>query len=96
MNATGDSDEMSELTDLPNVGAALAERLRHAGIETPAELKAAGSVGALLRVRRATAGDAPCASMLYALEGSIRGVRWHGIPTGERSELWRRYQAQAQ
>ena len=92
----GDSDKMNELTDLPNVGAVLAERLRRAGIETPVDLKAAGNVEALLRVRRVMAGDKPCASMLYALEGAIRGVRWHGIPAGERSELWRRYQAQAQ
>lgn len=88
---TNDNDKTVELTDLPNVGAVLARRLREAGIETPAELKAAGSVGAAMRIRSETPGDAPCASMLYAMEGAIRGIRWHDIPKDERSELWKRY-----
>jgi DNA transformation protein len=88
-------DKVTELTDLPNVGAVLAERLRRAGIGTPADLRKAGSVRALLRVRRAMVGDKPCVSMLCALEGAIRGVRWHEIPRAERSELWSRYQVLA-
>ena len=83
--------DAKRLTDLPNVGVVLAERLQRAGIRTPAELKAIGSVPALLRVRAVMTGDTPCASMLYALEGAIRGVRWHAIPEAERTELWRRY-----
>ena len=29
--------------------------------------------------------------MLCALEGAIRGVRWHSIPQDERTRLWLRY-----
>jgi DNA transformation protein len=90
---TENSNQTKELTDLPNVGAVLADALRRAGIETPVDLQAIGSVEALLRIRRTMAGDKPCASKLYALEGAIRGVRWHDIPQDERAELWRRYQA---
>jgi DNA transformation protein len=78
---------------MPNIGAVLAEKLRLAGIETPADLARLGSVEALRRVRQASPEDLPCRSMLCALEGAIRGVRWHGIPVAERDELWRRYRS---
>jgi hypothetical protein len=29
--------------------------------------------------------------MLSALEGAIRGVRWHAIPLADRDALWRQY-----
>ncbi len=89
---TENMNKTKELTDLPNIGPVLADALRRAGIATPADLKAVGSVEALIRVGRTMAGDKPCANMLYALEGAIRGIRWHGIPQDERAELWRRYQ----
>jgi DNA transformation protein len=81
------------LTSLPNVGAILAAKLRAAGVTTTRQLMEIGSVEAALRIRAQAncADEAPCASMLSALEGAIRGIRWHGIPKGERDELWRRY-----
>lgn len=85
---------MEKLTDLPNIGAVLAEKLRAAGVETPADLRHLGSVEALRRMRQASREDLPCRNMLCALEGAIRGVRWHGIPAAEREELWRRYRDQ--
>ena len=86
---------MERLTDMPNIGAVLAEKLCLAGIETPADLERLGSVEALRRVQQASSEDLPCRSMLCALEGAIRGVRWHGIPLVERDELWRRYRSQS-
>jgi DNA transformation protein len=86
------SNQTEELTDLPNIGTVLADTLRRVGIQTPADLKAAGSVEALLRIRRQIVDDKACANKLYALEGAIRGVRWHDIPQDERAELWRRFQ----
>lgn len=86
---------MEKLTDLPNIGAVLAEKLRLAGIETPVDLARLGSVEALRRVRQAFSEDLPCRSMLCALEGAIRGVRWYGIPVVERDELWRRYRSRS-
>jgi DNA transformation protein len=84
-----------KLTDLPNIGAVLAGRLADAGIRTASELATVGSVEALLRVRTRMDADGPCANMLYALEGAVRGIRWHEIPERERAELWRRYQARS-
>ena len=80
------------LVDLPNIGAVVAGKLEAAGIGTPDELRAAGSVEALRRIREETDEEGPCRSMLAALEGAIRGVRWHAIPKSERDELWREYQ----
>jgi len=82
---------VERLTDMPNIGAALAEKLLAAGIETPSALKRLGSVEALCRIRSASPDDEPCMSMLCALEGAIRSIRWHGIPRGERVELWQSY-----
>ena len=87
-----------ELTSLPNIGAVVAEKLRAAGVTTPEQLKALGSVEAALRLGALakTREDAPCASMLSGLEGAIRGVRWHAIPKHEREALWRQYQARCE
>jgi len=82
---------VEKLTDLPNIGAVLAGKLRAAGVETPSDLEGLGSVEALRRVRRRTEDDRPCPNMLCALEGAIRGVRWYSIPKTERDQLWRRY-----
>ena len=81
---------MEKLDELCNIGAVLAERLRSAGVETPSALKDLGSVEALRRVRQIS-DDGPCLNMLCALEGAIRGVRWHSIPQDERTRLWLRY-----
>ena len=83
---------MKTLTDLPNIGMVVARKLEAAGIATPEDLKALGSVEALRRIRAKNEEDAPCRSMLSGLEGAIRGVRWHAIDKGERDQLWRQYQ----
>jgi DNA transformation protein len=87
-----------ELTNLPNIGAVVAEKLRAAGVTTAEQLKALGSVEAALRLRALAKRpeDAPCASMLNGLEGAIRGVRWHAIPKDERKALWQRYRARCE
>jgi DNA transformation protein and related proteins len=90
--------ETDELTSLPNIGSVVAQKLKAAGVMTPQQLKALGSVEVAVRLRTLAARpeDAPCASMLSGLEGAIRGVRWHAIPKHERDVLWQRYQAQCQ
>lgn len=67
---TRSSGEMDELTSLPNIGAVVAEKLKAAGLMTPQQLKALGSVEAALRLRALAARreDAPCVSMLSGLE----------------------------
>lgn len=75
-----------ELTDLPNISKVNAQKLRDAGITTPEELRALGSKEALVRVRMESDPGA-CLSMLYGLEGAIRGVRWHSLPDDVKEEL---------
>ena len=85
---------MEKLTDLPNIGVALAQKLIAAGLETPAELKRLGSVEALRRIREMSQDRVPCMNMLCALEGAMHGIRWHRMPQNERKGLWQSYQTE--
>ncbi|WNY23145.1 hypothetical protein MmiHf6_04480 [Methanimicrococcus hongohii] len=79
------SAEIEKLEDMPNIGKVVAEKLREVGIETPDQLRAAGSREALLRLRERDSGA--CLSMLCGLEGAICGVRWHDLPEETKAEL---------
>ena len=78
------------LTALPNIGSALAERLASAGITSYEHLSALGSVEVTLKIH-AGLDPGACYNMLYALEGAIRGVRWHTISKQERDHLKREF-----
>ena len=81
----GKTEKNEKLEDMPNIGEKLAGLLREAEIKTPADLQKIGSKGALLRLRERDPGA--CASMLYALEGAIQGIRWHYLTDYEKREL---------
>ena len=81
-----------ELTDLPNIGPELARCLLEAGISSVAELESVGSIEAAIRISPYRPDASACRSALCALEGALRGVRWHSIPKIERDELWKQYQ----
>lgn len=74
-----------DLAQMPKVGKNLAEKLIQAGIQTPFELKSAGTENAFLRVRAIDPGA--CLNMLFALEGAIQGVRWHSLDPARKEEL---------
>jgi len=76
---------MRDLTDLPNIGKKLAEKLHDIGVTSPEELAALGSVEAVIRIAPATGKG--CYNMLYALEGAIQGIRWHSIPSEIRKQI---------
>ena len=75
-----------ELTDLPNIGAELAKKLKQVGVNSAEELNALGSEDALLKIDTLQNGGA-CINMLYALEGAVQGIRWHGLAKQRRAEL---------
>ena len=77
-----------ELTDLPNIGPVLAERLRAAGVETPEQLLQIGAEEAFLRIR-AAADPAICLHALEALAGAAEGVRKSALPPARKAELKR-------
>jgi DNA transformation protein len=77
---------MRDLRGLPNIGSTLASELSASGIATSAQLLNVGSLGAASRLE--AQGFSVCGNKLYALEGAIRSVRWHDMPSEERVELW--------
>ncbi|MGS0765374.1 TfoX/Sxy family protein [Syntrophomonas curvata] len=68
---------MGELQSLPNIGRELERQLHEAGIDTVEELKQVGSREAWLRILAFD--PSACLMRLSALEGAIRGVRWHSL-----------------
>ena len=81
---------MGELSKCINIGSVLEEQLEQAGIHTLEELEKAGSRDAWLRIKAAD--PSACLNRLYALEGAIRGVRWHSLPPEVKTELKDFYQ----
>ena len=69
---------MKQLTDLPNIGITLAEKLNLIGIKNKQELKELGSEKAIIKIATIENSGA-CINMLYALEGAIQGIRWHKL-----------------
>ena len=85
---------MKALTELPNIGIVLAQKLTEVDINTPDELISTGSENAFIRIR--TVDPEACIHKLYALEGAVRGIRWHYLPQDRKEELtafFRRIQA---
>jgi len=78
------------LTSLPNIGDVLAEKLAVAGVTDYDDLVSIGSVEAMLKIRDGLDPGA-CYNMLYAIEGAIRGIRWHNISKDERDQLKREF-----
>lgn len=76
---------MGELSGLPNIGAALEAQLAQAGITDADGLRAEGSRGAWLRIRARD--PSACYMRLCALEGALRGVRWHRLDEGTKRAL---------
>jgi DNA transformation protein len=80
---------VEDLTQLPNIGEVLAQKLNEIEVYSYDDLIDIGSVEAVLRiVGTDTFGYY---NMLYALEGAIRGIRWHDIPKDDRQILKEEY-----
>ena len=74
-----------KLTQMPNIGKVVAEKLCQVGITTPEELCAIGSEQAFVRLQ--TIDETVCLCMLQGLEGAIQGIRWHNLPRERKEEL---------
>ncbi len=73
------------LSEMPNIGKVLEARLEAVEIRTPADL---AEVGSLAVLQRLGALNAPgCLNMLYALEGALRGMRWHDLSPEIKNQL---------
>ena len=78
-------DRQNKLTELPNIGHVVAEKLNQVGISTPEELRAIGTEQVFIRLQ--TIDETACLSMLQALEGAVQGIRWHKLPKERKEEL---------
>lgn len=76
---------MGELSKLPNIGNKLELQLNEVGIETVEQLKKSGSKKAWLAIK--SIDSSACINRLYALEGAIQGIRWHGLSDELKKEL---------
>lgn len=70
---------------MPNLGRVLTQKLKLVGINTPDILIEMGAENAFLRLK--TVENDACFSMLCALEGAIKDIRWHYIDSHRKSEL---------
>lgn len=77
---------MEQLTDLPNIGKTLACKLESIGITSASELKSIGSKQALIKISTLE-NSGVCLNMLFALEGAIQGIRWHGLNNADKQDL---------
>ncbi len=77
---------MESLSNLPNIGKTLADKLNMVGIENEQELKQLGSENAIIKIATIENSGA-CINMLYAIEGAIQGIRWHGLDANRKQEL---------
>lgn len=73
-----------KLSEMPNIGKTLEGMLNNVGIEDSEDLVAVGSIEAVARLQLT---DDACLSKLFAIEGAIQGVRWHGLPKELRDSL---------
>jgi DNA transformation protein len=76
---------LADLSDLPNIGKTLAEKLDRIGVSSRADLAALGSVEAIIRIGQTD--ESGWYNMLYALEGAIHGVRRHSLPAQVKEQL---------
>jgi len=77
---------MNTLTNLPNIGKTLAEKLNQVGINDESTLKETGSENAIIKLATVE-NSGVCINMLYALEGAIQGIRWHNLDNNRKLEL---------
>lgn len=75
----------NDLTNLPNIGRTLAEKLKMVGISTPSDLLNTGSKNAMIKIK--TIDNEACINILFALEGAIQGIRWHNLEKSKKTEL---------
>lgn len=76
---------MGELSELPNIGAAVEKQLDDVGIKTYEQLKEVGSKEAWLKIKAID--PTACIHRLYALEGAIEGVKKSELSPERKTEL---------
>ena len=76
---------MNDLSKLPNIGKVLADKLNEIGIQSKEDLINSGAEEAFIKLKEKDI--SACINMLYAIEGAIQDIRWHGITKERKTEL---------
>ncbi|BCJ92980.1 competence protein TfoX [Anaerocolumna cellulosilytica] len=76
---------MHKLTELPNIGKVIENRLNAIGIYTLAELISIGSREAFFHIKLID--NTACLHMLYALQGAVEGKRYTQLSKSTKQEL---------
>lgn len=76
---------MEKLTDLPNIGPQLAKYLKQVGVETPDELRKSNVESLFIQIRAVD--PSACICKLMAIDGAIKGIRWHNLSPDRKEEL---------
>ena len=79
---------MKNLSELPNIGNAVANQLKKVGILDEDDLKSIGAEQAWLKIQQID--KTACINILYALEGAILGIKKTLLPN-ERKEALREF-----
>ncbi len=77
---------MTELQNLTNIGKSLSLKLEMVGITNVSMLEELGSEKTIIRIS-SLENNGVCINMLYAIEGAIQGIRWHGLTLVRKVEL---------
>lgn len=77
---------MEKLSDLPNIGKVLEEKLNNAGVQNVEDLRRLGTESVFTKIKIDENPEA-CINMLYAIEGAVQGIRWHGLSKSRKEEL---------
>ena len=73
------------LNELPNIGPELVKKLKQVGIETAEDLMQTGAQQAFIRLH--VLDHTVCINTLMALEGALKGIRWHHLQPSEKQML---------
>ena len=76
---------MAKLSELPNIGKVVEEQLIQVGINTPEQLRAAGSKEAWLKIFEID--PSACINRLYGVEGAVQGISKKLLPDDKKQEL---------
>ncbi|MCB9015554.1 MAG: TfoX/Sxy family protein [Lentimicrobiaceae bacterium] len=73
------------LNELPNIGPGLVKKLKQVGIETAEDLAQTGAEQAFIRLDALD--HTVCINTLMALEGALKGIRWHQLQASDKQML---------
>ena len=78
---------MKNLSELPNIGNAVANQLKQVGILDEDDLKSIGAEQAWLKIQQID--KTACINKLYALEGAISGIKKNFIAKRKKRSIKR-------